>query len=261
QHHHAHVAACMAEHHLEGEVLGVAWDGTGYGPDGTLWGGEFLICNGPSYRRLAHLRPFRLPGGDAAVREPRRSALGLLMEAGLPLDDPALSFSLREREILERMIRREVNAPVAAGMGRLFDGVAALLGLRKKNAFEGQAAMALEHLTVGEEDPLVDKVQSGGYPIPLREGEPWTADWSPLLRAILKDRDRGVPLPRIASHFHHALPRVVLSGGCFQNTLLTALALHRLRKEGFEAYSPRQTPPNDGGISLGQIWVGGLPTQ
>ena len=148
QHHHAHVAACMAEHGLQGPVLGFSWDGTGYGPDGTVWGGEVLLCDGAEFQRVAHLRTFALPGGDAAVREPRRSALGLLFEMFGRGRGGICRRLVRARAELRRllsMLDRQVNSPRTSSMGRLFDAVAALCGLPPVISFEGQAAMALEY--------------------------------------------------------------------------------------------------------------------
>ncbi|MGZ3461459.1 MAG: Kae1-like domain-containing protein, partial [Archangium sp.] len=262
QHHHAHVAACMAEHGLSGPVLGLAWDGAGLGTDGTLWGGEALVVEGSHFRRVAHLRSFALPGGERALREPRRAALGLLHElegagAAAHLRE---AFAVREAELLVTMLERGLQSPRTTSMGRLFDAVAALSGVRVQAGFEGQAAMALEFAAGdGESEP---------YPLPLRDGEPAVADWEPLIRALRSDRERGVPSPLMAARFHAALavlaesiavrvglPRVVLSGGCFQNLRLLRDVHARLCARGFEVFSPRQYPPNDGGLSLGQLAV------
>ena len=170
QHHHAHLAACLAENGTDGPALGVTWDGTGYGPDGTIWGGEFLLGDASGFTRVAHLRPFRLLGGDAAVYEPKRVALALLCEmygdAALDMDDLAAvrAFSVSERHLLSRMLARGVNAPVTTSAGRLFDGVAALIGLHQEVSFEGQAAMALEFAADGRE--------GGAYPIVLTTPAP-----------------------------------------------------------------------------------------
>jgi hydrogenase maturation protein HypF len=262
QHHHAHVAACMAEHGLSGPVLGLAWDGAGLGTDGTLWGGEALVVEGAGFRRVAHLRPFSLPGGERALREPRRAALGLLHEvegAGAVMHLRE-AFSAREGEVLMAMLERGFQSPRTTSMGRLFDAIAALSGIRMQVGFEGQAAMALEFAAgEGEAEP---------YPLPLRDGAPAVADWEPLVRALLSDRERGVPSPLMAARFQASLamlaesisvrvglPRVVLSGGCFQNLRLLGDVQARLRARGFEVFSPRQYPPNDGGLSLGQVAV------
>ncbi len=271
QHHHAHLVACLVDHGVEGPALGITWDGTGYGLDGTIWGGEFLLGDAAGFRRIAALRPFRLPGGDAAIHAPCRTAFSLLWElAGeaaiewehLP---PVRALRPVERQALARMIARGVNAPLTSSMGRLFDAVAALLDLHQEVTFEGQAAMALEF--------AADPSEMRAYPFPLRRNpkgeEPmWVLDWQPLLEAILEDLRRGVEREKIAARFHHALieamiqvaqevgeSRVALSGGCFQNRLLTERAAQRLREAGFTVLIHRQVPPNDGGISLGQIAI------
>jgi len=263
QHHYAHVAACLAEHGLEGPVLGVSWDGTGLGTDGDVWGGEFLRATLDGFERVAWLRPFRLPGGDTAVREPRRSALGLLYALhGADLEAAAASlpcvgaFEARERVLLTRLMASGMNAPRTTSAGRLFDGVAALLGLRQRSAYEGQAAMALEYAArrAGEAAPLPG--------LELRDG---VLDWGPLVGALCEAVRRGEAAEGLARGFHEALaeavlrvaekaglPDVVLTGGCFQNALLTELAVARLRAGGFNPYWHRLVPPNDGGIALGQ---------
>lgn len=267
QHHLAHVLSAMAEHGLSSPVLGVSWDGTGWGPDGTVWGGEVLRVEGATYERLARLRPFPLPGGEAAVREPRRSALGLLAAAGTPLDgSPDLpwpgAFEPREREVLVRAAARGVNAPLTSSVGRLFDAVASLSGSRQRCRFEGQAAMELEFaLAEGWE-------AEGAYPIPLREmpAGPAEADWGPLLVALLADVEARVPLATISARLHNGLVEMVvaaaraagerlvlLTGGCFQNRALSERAVARLSAEGFTPLLQRRVPPNDGGISLGQL--------
>ncbi|WP_437567701.1 carbamoyltransferase HypF [Sorangium sp. So ce542] len=266
QHHHAHVAACMAEHGLDGPVLGLAWDGAGYGLDGTLWGGEALVVDGSSSRRAAHLRSFPLPGGERAMKEPRRAALGLLWELhGDGARDHARAW-FREAELgpLLSMLARGTGSPRTTSVGRLFDGVAALAGLRGAASFEGQAAMELECLAeaAGEQ---------AGYPMPVRAGapgEPAVFDFGPLIDAALGDRRDGVPPGVIAARFHAALVdvaealaaatglgRVVLAGGCFQNALLAASIRERLAARGVEVYAPRLYPPGDGGLSLGQVFV------
>jgi hydrogenase maturation protein HypF len=262
QHHHAHVAAGMAEHGLAGPVVGLAWDGAGLGTDGTLWGGEALVVEGAGFRRVAHLRPFRLPGGEAALREPRRAAIGLLHELGgaeavahVPDVAPATA------RVLLGMLARGVNAPITTAMGRLFDAVAALTGVRAAPGYEGQAAMELEFAADAEED-------AAPYPFPLGPGTPALADWEPLVRALLADRARGVAAGMMAARFHAALaclaeaiavraalPAVVLGGGCFQNLRLTRAVHARLRARGFDVYLPRYYPPNDGAIALGQVLV------
>ncbi|MFC1641158.1 carbamoyltransferase HypF [Myxococcota bacterium] len=266
QHHHAHFAACLADNRTDGPALGVAWDGTGYGPDGTVWGGEFLAGDIREVRRTAHLRPFRLPGSEAAIREPRRALLGLLWEL-----DPvqarivaAPHFSDQELDVLSVLLERRTQSPVTTSAGRLFDAVAVLLGGRVRVGYEGQAAIELEFLA----DPSVVEA----YPLPLipgeSEGQPGQLDWGPLVWALLSDRKGGVRPSVMAARFHHALaagmlavaeatalPRVALTGGCFQNQLLTRLARQRLERAGFSVLVHHQVPANDGGISFGQVLV------
>lgn len=278
QHHHAHVAACVAEHQLEGPVLGLAWDGSGAGMDGTLWGGEALVVDGPVFQRFAHLRPFPLPGGERAIREPRRAALGLLFEAhgvGARADLAPGMFADAELSVLLTMLERGLCSPRTTSVGRLFDAVAALAGVRAMASFEAQAAMELEFAADAADcaDGATERGASKltAYPLPLGEGTPAVADWGPLLRAVLADRDRGAAPGLISARFHCALaqlaeaiatraglPRVVLTGGCFQNQRLTRSVHQRLTARGFEVYLPARFPPNDGGLSLGQAYVAAL---
>ena len=269
QHHSAHVLACMAENELEPPVLGVAWDGTGYGLDGTIWGGEFLLVNETSIIRRAHFRHFRLPGGDKAIKEPRRIALALLREVfGEDLDadqmPSKMAFSASELATLNNMLDASLNSPLTSSVGRLFDGVAALAGLRQKVSFEGQAAMELEFALNGVET-------DEAYPCPVSEAGPsgdgpFVLDWQPIIEGVLTDRQRHLPVGEISAKFHNALvealiaaarrvgePQVALTGGCFQNRYLTERAVKRLEQEGFRAYWHQRVPPNDGGTVLGQI--------
>ena len=273
QHHYAHVLACMAENHLSAPVLGIAWDGTGDGGDGTVWGGEFLHVAETGFTRTAHLRNFRLPGGESAIREPRRAALGLLYEiqgdAVFEREDlPAVrSFSASERAVLRQALARRLNAPVTSSAGRLFDAVAALLDLRQERQFEGQAAMALEWALDGcsTED---------AYPFALRAGVPLVLDWEPMIRALLEDRASGTAIGLISARFHNALvemmlmvarrlamPQIALTGGCFQNRYLTERAVTKLRDAGFSVCWHQRVPPNDGGIALGQLMAAALNAQ
>jgi hydrogenase maturation protein HypF len=266
QHHHAHVAAVMAEHAVAGPVLGLAWDGAGLGTDGDLWGGEALSCDGARAVRVAHLRPFSLPGGERAIREPRRAAFGALFV--LDKIDRAPFVSDGERALFATAIARGVNAPRTTSVGRLFDAVAALVGLRARAGYEGQAAMELEWAADAA------GAEAGAYELPLTDaagdgdGAAAVGDWEPLVLAILDDRARGVPPGVIAARFHGALveyaracarraglPRVVLSGGCFQNARLSRLVRAALEDDGFEVLAPRRYPPNDGAVSLGQALV------
>ncbi len=262
QHHWAHIAACMAENEIDPPALGASWDGTGYGLDGTIWGGEFLLAEKNGFTRVAHLRHFRLPGGDAAVKEPRRSALGLLYEIfGDELWQRAQllrDFTQREIVILRQMLHKRTNAPLTSSAGRLFDGVAALIGLRTRVAFEGQAAMELEFALRSE--------TTAAYSFNLRNESPAIIDWEPALRAIIEDVHENKSVVEISAKFHNMMvetivaiagkigqQKIVLSGGCFQNRYLTERTVVRLRQENFRPYWHQRIPPNDGGVSLGQI--------
>jgi len=262
QHHYAHVLSCMADNGIEGSVLGVAWDGTGLGPDGTVWGGEFLLTRPRDFVRAAHLRPFRLPGGERAMREPQRSAAGLLFEI-FHADAPSvLPEVFAGRKAWVRMLESGLNSPVTTSAGRLFDAVASIAGLRQISGFEGQSAMELEWAIRNDVPPLPYSLE-----ITDRSGV-LVLDWEPMIRTILRDRERGMPVAAIARGFHDALvagivdvaqrvgeERVVLSGGCFQNRYLTEQAVHSLRAAGFRPYWHQRVPPNDGGIALGQAYA------
>lgn len=262
QHHYAHVLSCMAEHNLNAPVLGVAWDGTGYGTDGTIWGGEFLQVGAHGFARVASLRPFPLPGGDLAAREPRRSALGLLYAIyGDDLPCAQLGFTRRELRILLTALRQRINTPLTSSMGRLFDAVAALVGLQQRCSFEGQAAMALEY---AQKCVKTDECYPFAMtPVTTREGVyERMIEWKPMIAALLEDRDTAA----ISAKVHNTLaaiivavaeqvgePIVVLSGGCFQNRALLARAIRQLCGAGFQPYWQQRIPPNDGGIALGQV--------
>jgi hydrogenase maturation protein HypF len=276
QHHIAHIAACMAENNIEGPVLGVAWDGTGYGTDGTIWGGEFITVNGTATRRAGHLLPFPLPGGEKAISEPRRTAIGLLYrlcgEDALADTDlpPIQSFSTAELKVLRQMLTRNVNTPLTSSIGRLFDAVASLTGLVQKTSFEGQAAMALEFAADGNTKQTSYRFAID--PTGTNEDQPLIVDWRPMLRDLLADIKRGIPITHMANAFHDALinaivemaelvgeTRVVLTGGCFQNRYLAEGAIGRLRQAGFTPYWHQHIPTNDGGLALGQaFWAARL---
>lgn len=256
-HHAAHVLAAVAENDLDGEVLGISWDGTGYGSDGSIWGGEFLAVEGTRIRRAAHLLPFRLPGGEVAAREPRRSALGVLHAIGDARTADA--FTASEASILRTMLDRKTNSPLTSSAGRLFDAVSSLLGLSQHASFEGEAAMAVEFAA---ERSTVDLDLE---PLALGGDDPLVLDWRPTLASLLAARDLGASAADLAAAFHRALAdamvavarriemeRVVLSGGCFQNARLTELAVAGLAAAGFEVYRQRRVPPNDGGLAVGQ---------
>lgn len=267
QHHHAHVLACMADNEIEGPVLGVAWDGTGWGEDGTIWGGEFLVTEGAGFARVAHLRPFLLPGGDAAARQPWRSAMGVLYATlGEDLSSDSASRLFPDIDSLQistvhQMLKQGLNCPTTTSAGRLFDAVAAIAGVRNVSRFEGQAAMELEFLTHGIQP-------DEAYPFRIEEK---SVDWIPALKDIVKDRETVVESSMISIRFHNMLAeaivevarvanleRVVLTGGCFQNRYLTERAALRLREAGYRPYWHQRVPPNDGGIALGQVVAASL---
>ncbi len=279
QHHVAHVFSCMAENELTPPVLGISWDGTGYGPDGTVWGGEFILVNADGWGRVGHLRTFSLPGGEKAVKEPRRSALGLLYElAGdrvfqtYPL--PCWSnVSDTEKKLLLQMLAKNINSPRTSSMGRLFDAVAAICGLRSINRFEGQAAMELEFcIPTGESDAVypfeIKPVKKAGNP------DLFVIDWQKMIQHLLADAEARLPVGEISRKFHNtltemmiaaakrtAIEKVVLSGGCFQNKYLGERAIWRLSEEGFQPYFHQRVPPNDGGIALGQVMENRVKTK
>jgi hydrogenase maturation protein HypF len=272
QHHHAHLASCMAEHGLTEAMIGVAFDGTGLGTDGTIWGGEFLVGDYQGFRRAAHLRQVGMPGGDHAIRAPWRMAVA-------HLDDSAVECAVLERSLpraslrtVRSMLARRFNTPLTSSAGRLFDAVAALAGVRQEVEYEGQAAMELEWLASGA-DP------DGVYPFKLEEvieGETASptivVDTRPLIRAVAEDCSRRVEAARIARRFHSTTVEIIvsvcnrlrgatgivavgLSGGVFLNALLTAEVEARLRADGFQVYRQTLVPPNDGGLSLGQLAI------
>jgi hydrogenase maturation protein HypF len=258
QHHHAHVAACAAENHVEGDYLGVAWDGTGYGLDGTIWGGEFFLAREGKFDRIAHLRSFRLPGGEAAIRDCTLPAASLLFEIfGAAQAEAAAGATIRS------MLERRINAPLTTSVGRLFDAVAALAGITERNRFESQAPMCMERAIGG-----VRSRES--YRIETCSG---VGDWAPLIEAVVKDRRANIDAALMSVRFHNALANwilevalqagvgnVVLSGGVFQNAYLTQRASALLEDRGFHIYTHRQVPPNDGGIALGQAVLAGYQT-
>jgi hydrogenase maturation protein HypF len=282
QHHLAHVLSCMAENEIAPPVLGVSWDGTGFGLDGTIWGGEFLRVSPAGAVRLASFEPFPLPGGERAVKEPRRTAMALLheafgAEAWTMTDLPTVTaFDERERAILKTMIERRVNTPMTSSVGRLFDAVASMAGVRQHVRYEGQAAMELEfaldgvHVEDGyqlvvRETPPGESDRGTGTPT-LAAPPAWVLQWAPLVRAIVADLRAGCPVGTVSAKFHNslaeaavevakraALERVILSGGCFQNCYLLERTIARLRAEGFRPAWHQRIPPNDGGISLGQV--------
>ena len=287
QHHVAHIVACMAENGIDGPALGIAWDGSGYGGDGTIRGGECLRINGSDVQRLVQLLPFPLPGGEKAVVEPRRSAMGLLyalLGADCLHDERCTvmhQFSENERRIMASMLSSSLNCPQTSSVGRLFDAVATIAGLASTSSYEGQAAYALESAT---DENLVPRQSARHYAMVLISPSmtsagtaentpsiqadsslPMLLDWRPLIRGLLMDKKAGASSAEIATTFHIAMAnavlsmaeyanesRVVLSGGCFQNRYLTERVICLLRESGYTPVWHQQLPPNDGCLALGQ---------
>jgi len=301
QHHHAHIAACMADNGLDGAapVIGVAFDGTGFGSDGNIWGGEFLLSDYTAFQRLAHLEYFPLPGGDAATRQPWRSALAGLWQAGLAWDadlppvrwvhtvsssaaEPGLSGSsgVQRLEILARQLEKRIHTPLTSSMGRLFDGAAALAGVRQTVNYEAQAAIEFE--------ALADTHETGHYPFEIQDqpvAEPVPPSLAayhfnrrltllpgPLWQAIRNDLRLGVPVAYISARFHNGIAELVrrvvtiirqesgisqvaLSGGVWQNITLLTKTITILQADGFTVLTHRQAPPNDGGVAFGQAAI------
>lgn len=263
QHHHAHMAACMADNGLDGDCIGIVWDGTGYGADGTVWGGEFLTGGYTAYSRRGTLFPLPLPGGDRAVREPWRVGAALLDAAGL---DPAACYAPGDAARIQTMLSANLNCPVSTSMGRLFDGAASLLGIAHTASYEGQGAVLLEAAAT-ETDAV--------YPWDMiRENGLYRFDWRPMVRSLWADRDRGVPVGIIAAGFMNTLvemaaemcgllredtglDRVALSGGSFQNMYILARLGPALESRGFRVFRHSRVSANDEGISLGQGMIAG----
>jgi hydrogenase maturation protein HypF len=254
QHHHAHVAGCAAENDLRGPYLGVGWDGTGYGLDATIWGGEFFLVNGAGFERVAHPRPFRLPGGEAAIKQGWRAAASLLYQT---FGSSGLD-GVPHRAVMERILERGLNAPVTTSVGRLFDAASHLAGVASESRFEGQAAMLLERAMEGLATDEAYQMSEDG-------------DWRPLVEAMVEDRRRGVEPARMAARFHNALAgwivavagragveQVALSGGVFQNSYLVERAARELEARGYRVATHQRVPANDGGIALGQAVLASL---
>jgi hydrogenase maturation protein HypF len=269
QHHHAHIAACMAENHLRGEVIGVAFDGTGYGTDGKIWGGEFLVADFAGFQRRAHLRYVPMPGGDAAVRQPWRMALSYLRDTfGPGLLPDSLRFlqdvPARQISLIDAMIERRIQTVETSSCGRLFDAVAAMVGLGGRVSFEGQAAITLEAAAlVGVEER---------YDFRVNDVDPAEIDMRPTVEGIVRDISLGKGAGYISARFHNTvaseivdvcqrlreqegLNRVCLSGGVFQNMYLLERTMKGLYGCAFEVFQHQLVPPNDGGISLGQAVI------
>ena len=268
QHHHAHLASCLVENGHDAEAIGVIFDGLGYGPDGTIWGGEFLVGDCTQFKRYGHLCNIPMPGGDAAVKEPLRMALSYLIRVygddlpNLPLLE---QISANDLALYRQMIAKDINSPMTSSCGRLFDGVAALLGLRDKVSYEGQAAMELEQ--------VADKDEEGCYPFNLwRDDDGFNLGYPALIKAIVDDLLAGETASIISARFHNTMAEVVLSatrliwndtgldtvalsGGVFQNRRLTEATQYLLECDGFTVLTHSRVPPNDGGLALGQAVI------
>jgi hydrogenase maturation protein HypF len=256
QHHHAHLAASLAEHGISGPAVGAIFDGSGYGTDGTVWGGELLVGDLHSFERVGHLWPVRLPGGDRAVAQPWRMACSWLLESGL---EPPAGFAKPPNWLaVAQLARTGTASPVTTSVGRLFDAVAALCGLRSQVTYEGQAAVELE--------AACDLSERGAYPMP-------DLDVRKTIAAVAADLDAGMDVGRIAMRFHRGLAvataaacaatgieHAVLSGGVFQNRVLLELTIEQLEHQGLTPLVPQLLPPNDGGISYGQAAVAAART-
>lgn len=293
QHHHAHIAACMLDNNLTDKVLGVSWDGSGYGSDGAIWGGEFLIADYKGFERFCTFRKFRLLGGEQAVKEPRRALLAIFYEMygdntlkqGSETTNLKNIFTEAELEIFTQMLKTAFNSPFTTSAGRVFDAVASLLGICHKASYEGQGAMMLEDRAGGEtgiaypievKSVVADLSASLNMPIngQLQGNAAYTFDWGPMFKAMLEDVLRGVDIKSISQNFHETLSLLILhaaniaqrekgikdvclSGGVFQNKVLTERAVHLLQENDFNVHTHNALPPNDGGISIGQLVIGG----
>lgn len=269
QHHFAHIAACRAENRVTGKSLGVSWDGTGYGLDGSVWGGEFFLSDENSYRHFAQFRNFRLPGGEKAVKEARRSALGVLYEIygeeifgdySYLLGD---KFSEFELKLIHSVLDKNLNTPLTSSAGRLFDAVSSILNISQVTTYEGKSAMMLEYaIREGVEER---------YHFEIKEQEIFIIDWEPVVLSILGEIEAGLDKSMIAAKFHNTMAdvilklaeiageeKVVFSGGCFQNSYLLEKSTRLLNVRGYKTYRHQRIPTNDGGISLGQIAAYGI---
>jgi len=275
QHHHAHIVGCMIDNQIDGEVIGVAFDGTGYGTDGKIWGGEFLICDYGGFERVGHLEYIPLPGGEKAIKEPWRVAASFLHKIyGHNMFDLDIDFvkdlDRKKWVVIKKMVDKGINSPMTSSSGRLFDAVSALVGVRKEIYYEGQAAIELEMAANGE---------AGFYHFDLEDIENRTVILlEPLFRGIVTDLENGVGVESISSKFHNTmaemilkmclklrngrgLDRVVLSGGVFQNILLLEKTYVLLDKNNFRVFTHHRIPTNDGGIALGQAVVANAQTK
>ncbi len=269
QHHHAHIAACLADNGLDGSqpALGLAFDGTGYGEDGAIWGGEFLLADYQGFQRLAHLRYAPLPGGDAAIRRPARTALAFLWQCELawePELPPCQELCADERTLLRSQLEHAINSPPTSSLGRLFDAAAALAGVRQRVNYEAQAAIEFE--------AMIDPLETSAYPFELFGSDPIIIDYTQCLHNLAQDALRGVPPSTIAARFHNGLANmalavclrlrqatgvraVALSGGVWQNRALLRRVADGLQAQGFTLYTHQRVPANDGGLALGQAAI------
>ncbi|MFZ0133439.1 MAG: Sua5/YciO/YrdC/YwlC family protein, partial [Desulfobacterales bacterium] len=272
QHHHAHIVSAMAENRIDGPVIGLAFDGTGYGADGAVWGGEVLVADERKFERAAHLSYVPMPGSTAAIRQPWRMGLSYLHAAyGAELENLGLPFLRRidsdRAAIIRQMMAKGLNSPPTSSLGRLFDGVAAIVGLRSEVAFEGQAAMELEMVAGASGDRSYDFSWQPGA-----AGAPLQIATAPIIRGVVEDLRRGTAVAVISARFHSTLARlfadlcqqlrkdtglarVVLSGGVFQNAVLLKKLVRALEDKKFKVYTHKQVPTNDGGLSLGQAVI------
>jgi hydrogenase maturation protein HypF len=267
QHHHAHMASCMAEHGLQGPVIGVSLDGTGFGTDGAIWGGEFLVGDYRQFRRAAHLRYVGMPGGERTVRQPWRMAVAHLRDAGIEPASVLPRIDESAMRTIEQMLDRGFNSPPTSSAGRLFDAVASIANIRDRVSFEGQAAMQLEWLASESADE-----QEYPHVLSVNGLDPIVLDTRPVIGAIVQDLARGAGVPCVARRFHNTLASaiaeicgrireetgietVVLGGGVFMNAILALDSEAALRRMGFDVYRHRRVPPNDGGLSLGQAAI------
>ncbi|MBI4843527.1 MAG: carbamoyltransferase HypF, partial [Nitrospirae bacterium] len=262
QHHFAHILSCMAENDIQTdeEVIGFAFDGTGYGTDKTVWGSEVMIVSYSGFKRSYHLRPYRLPGGEKALKEPFRTALSLLYETfGDASEVDLLSLTEQEKKFYMEMITRGINSPLTTSMGRLFDGVASIIGLRRHISYHAQAAVMLEQAALRSDE-------ARGYSFHINQG---IIDFRPMIREIVKDKKSEVPSEAIAKKFHNTIieiiislseslrnelciNKVALSGGVFQNGIIIEGVFTELKERGFTPLIHQLVPSNDGGLSLGQ---------
>jgi hydrogenase maturation protein HypF len=264
QHHYAHIAACRLENQVNGEALGISWDGTGYGEDRTVWGGEFFLTDDFSYKHVAQFKKFKLPGGEIAIKEPRRSLAGILFEIYGESFEGDTSYLLKDKfaknefSVITNMLVKGINSPLTSSVGRLFDAVASLFGICQQSSYEGQAAMMLEF--------AADRNEMGDYSFKVNEDDTLIIDWQQIIESIILDLKKDIAESIISARFHNSLAKiilsiteklavkkVILSGGCFQNELLLERTIELLQMNNYKVYWHQRIPPNDGGISLGQI--------